>query len=225
MTIELIRGDCMEYMAGLPDGAFDLAIVDPPYGIGGGSFGLWGKDRPLRTAYRLGKPDYDVARPPKEYFDELRRVCHECLIWGGNHFADFLPASASWIVWDKKITPGVSLSDCELAWCTIGGRVAKYEQGWCGYLREGERAGTIAYAERVHPNQKPVALYRWLLQNYAKPGWRILDTHLGSGSSAIASYEEGFDFVGIEIDADYIAAARKRFERHTAQGRLFEEAG
>jgi site-specific DNA-methyltransferase (adenine-specific) len=211
----------MAYMRTLPDKAFDLAIVDPPYGIGGGRYGGKGGRLPhLRTHVKNGKPDYDVARPDPEYFTELARVAKRYVIWGGNHFADLLPASGGWVVWDKKIPGGLTLSDAELAYCSFGGRVSMYRQQWSGFLRESERADTL-YANRVHPTQKPVALYKWLLTKYAKPGDRILDTHFGSASSAIACHDLGFDYVGCELDADYHAAASERLRIHQTQQTLF----
>jgi site-specific DNA-methyltransferase (adenine-specific) len=218
--IELLNTDCLEYMATLPDKAFDLAIVDPPYGIGGGDYGD-GQSEKRRlsagTLEKLRKTDYDTVRPDAAYFAEVLRVSRSCIIWGGNHFADMLPATAGWVVWDKQIAAGLSLSDCELAWTNIGGRVAKYTQMWAGVWKKGEMG-----LKRVHPNQKPVALYRWLLKNYAKPGQRILDTHGGSMSIAIACDIEGFDLVCTEIDKDYFEAGKKRLEQHQAQPRLFD---
>jgi site-specific DNA-methyltransferase (adenine-specific) len=221
--IELLNTDCMDYMRGLPDKAFDLAIVDPPYGIGGGSYGINdGRAKAKVTLERLGKVDYDIIRPNAAYFNALRRVSKSQIIWGGNHFADLLPASPAWVVWNKEIAAGLSLSACELAWTNIGGRVAMYTQMWAGMWRKGEMAGRSPYGERIHPNQKPVALYRWLLKNYAKPGQRILDTHGGSMSIAIACDIEGFDLTLCEIDKDYFEAGKKRLELHQSQPRLFD---
>lgn len=201
MSVELLHGDCMAYMASLPDKAFDLAIVDPPYGIGVNSMRMGSRMTVLPDART-----WDDAVPPLEYFDSLRRVSKNQIVWGGNYFA--LPPSRGFVVWDKGDTMyGRSFAECEYAWLSmdVSARMFKINPN---------------QPDRFHPTQKPVALYRWLLHHYAKPGWRILDTHLGSGSSAIAAHEMGFDFVGIEIDADYIAAARKRFDMMTAQQRL-----
>ena len=213
--IELLHTDCMEYMAGLPDKAFDLAIVDPPYGIG--EDGRKDASRVRKSGRYATAPQgyaaggWDSATPSDEYFAELRRVSSGQIVWGGNYFA--MPASSGWIVWDKQTTG--DFADCELAWTSFTKAVRKFEWLWSGFkmaVRE----------QRIHPTQKPVALYRWLLKNYAKPGQRILDTHLGSGSIAIACDIEGFDLVGCEIDADYIKAARHRLAVHQSAPRLFE---
>jgi site-specific DNA-methyltransferase (adenine-specific) len=212
----LYHGDCMDYMAGLPDKAFELAIVDPPYGInaprvdggttgtkrltnGGGKL----KDRVLNNA----SCNWDSSVPSDEYFNELRRVSENQVIWGGNYFA--LPPARGVICWDK-VQPWPNFSAWEMAWTNFDcvARLFKFDN----------RTG-----DKIHPTQKPIALYEWLLTNYAKPGDRILDTHLGSGSSAIAANGLGFEFVGIELDADYYAAACERIARAAAQPRLFTE--
>jgi len=200
----------MEYMATLPDKAFDLAVVDPPYGIG--EDGAKNHSR-----VQLAKPTLYIAKswdrniPPKTYFDELLRVSKNQIIWGGNFFIDFLTSTSCMIVWDK-INSG-DFADCELAWTSFKTAVRKFSFMWNGMLQ-----GDMKNKEhRIHPTQKPVALYNWILRNYAKPGQRILDTHLGSGSSAIAAHYFGCDFVGCEIDVDYFNAARERFDRETRQ--------
>ena len=199
--IELHHIDCMEYMRGLPDKAFDLAIVDPPYGIDINRSGRLVKEK--GWAYKA----WDQGVPSPDYFAELGRVSNNQIIWGGNYFG--LEPTRCFLIWDKEQPEGVSFASCELAWTSFDASAKTF------YMRpQGE--------DRIHPTQKPVALYRWLLQNYAKPGQRILDTHLGSGSIAIACDIEGFDLVGCEIDADYIAAARKRLADHLSQPRLFD---
>ena len=234
--IELLNCDCMEYMATLPDKAFDLAIVDPPYGIG-----MDGNNHPKGTAacfdYRSGRSnnirrnnyegkEWDNNRPDQSYFDELRRISKNQIIWGGNYFADFLPAQSCWVVWDK-CNVGTHQSDCELAWTSFNTAVRKYSFMWSGAWQGNPANGAEMQGnkklneKRIHPTQKPKQLYTWLLKNYAKDGDRILDTHLGSGSSAIAAHDGGFDFVGCEIDADYYAAALKRFNIHKMQTKLF----
>ena len=202
--IELLNVDCMEYMRTLPDKAFDLAIVDPPYGIGedGGKCRTRGSKRTNGEA-----KGWDAERPTSDYFAEVRRVSVDQIIWGGNYFADLLPASRCWLYWRKCM--GGDFADGELAWTSFD-KVAKE------FTLRSETFG------RIHPTQKPVALYRWLLQNYAKPGQRILDTHGGSMSIAIACDIEGLDLTLCEIDKDYFEAGKKRLEQHQAQPRLFE---
>lgn len=207
--IELLHTDCMEYMRGLPDKAFDLAIVDPPYGIG--------RDGAQRTTSTHGGrkahafKGWDSGAPGPEYFAELFRVSKDQIIWGANYYPQHLPASMGWIFWDKG--QRICNSDGELAFSSFDRALRVTEYNRVELQKDG---GTI------HPTQKPVALYRWLLKNYAKPGQRILDTHLGSGSIAIACDIEGFDLVGLEIDADYIKAARHRLAVHQSAPRLFD---
>ena len=219
--IELRHQDCMEYMRTLPDKAFDLAIVDPPYGIGAALDKRGGQQHGKAAApsKSYGRKEWDNAAPGEEFFAELRRVTANQIIWGANHFISRLPIdSPSWVVWDKENGDN-GYADCELAWSSFPSAVRQFRFRWAGMLQ-----GNMSAKEtRIHPTQKPVALYRWLLKNYAKPGQRILDTHLGSGSIAIACDIEGFDLVGCEIDADYIASARKRLAEHQAQPRLFVE--
>lgn len=207
-NIELLQGDCMDYMRSLPDKAFELAIVDPPYGIDVGNKPMsskWGSSR-------LEKKDWDKGAPNDAYFAELRRVSDNQIIWGANYFAQCWPVR-SYVVWDKgEGFKGRSFSECEIGAITIDGNAKVYKRD---PLAGGD------YKGKIHPTQKPVKLYQWLLANYAKPGDRILDTHLGSGSSAIAAHYAGFEFVGIELDQDYYAAAVKRFENETKQGDMF----
>ncbi len=198
--IELLNCDCMEYMKGLEDNAFDLAIVDPPYGININSSG--------RLGHYGGKKKWDASTPSKEYFNEIERVSVRRIIWGGNYFN--LPPTRCFIIWDKKQPENVSFASCEFAW-------TNYNRSAKTFYMRPQGADPI----RIHPTQKPVALYEWLLKNYAKGGDRILDTHLGSGSSAIAAHNNGFDFVGMEIDKDYYEAAVKRFNSETAQVDMF----
>jgi site-specific DNA-methyltransferase (adenine-specific) len=196
----LYNADCMEVMAGLADKSYDLAICDPPYGIGedGGKCRTRGSKRTNGEA-----KGWDKEPPPQEYFDELRRVSKNQIIWGGNYFADKLPPSRCWIYWQKDM--GGDFADGELAWTSFD-RVLKQ------WRNRSETFG------RIHPTQKPVKLYSWLLANYAQPGGRILDTHLGSGSSAIAALERGFEMLACEIDAEYFASAVERIEREQQQG-------
>lgn len=215
--IELLHCDCMDYMRGLPDKAFELAIVDPPYGIGfDGEVVAMASNNSKKWANAKAKgyerKEWDSSVPPKEYFNEILRVSKNQIIWGGNYFN--LPQSSGWIFWDKGTAEGMTLSAGELAWSSFNKSVNKVSILWAGF-RKAETE------QRIHPTQKPVKLYEWLLTNYAKPGDRILDTHLGSGSSAIAAHNLGFDFVGMELDRDYYEAAVKRFNQASAQERLF----
>ena len=217
--VELLHTDCMEYMATLPDKAFELAIVDPPYGIGVmDSNPIANKSGDKNHNYATGKSqEWDSSAPSQAYFDELKRVSKEQIIWGGNYFLDHLGYCKAPIIWDKL--NGMSMyADGEMAWTSKGlpRNLRIFKHQWCGAFKDSERN-----AIKIHPTQKPVQLYKWLLKNYAKEGDRILDTHLGSGSSAIAAFDGGFDFVGCEIDADYYAAAVKRFNIHKMQQVLF----
>lgn len=217
----LLHADCMEYMATLPDKAFDLAIVDPPYGIGEN-----GDRNASRCKLAISK-DYkpfagcDLSAPDSTYFDELRRISKNQIIWGANNFIDNLPFNVSspcWIVWDK-VNGATDFADSELAWTSFRSAVRNFRFQWHGMIQ-----GNMAKKEnRIHPTQKPIPLYEWLLTNYAKQGHRILDTHLGSGSSAIAAHNLGFEFVGTELDKDYFDGAVKRLRQAYSQPRLFDE--
>ena len=208
--------DCMDLMRDMPDKAFDLAIVDPPYGIGFDGDSTLGNNssakwkRPVKSE-RYEKKEWDKSKPPVEYFDELSRVSRKQIIWGGNYFP--LPQSGGWIVWAKGTAEGMSLSDAELAWTNAANNVKIIELLWSGFRK-------CEQVERFHPTQKPVKLYNWLLHNYAKPGDRILDTHLGSASIAIACHYKGFHLTGTELDPDYFTAAVARVKRETSQQQL-----
>lgn len=214
-NIELLNVDCMEYMAGLPDKAFDLAIVDPPYGIGMDNQHVRVKPNRPNSYARAGEAQYkesswDRAIPDASYFNELRRVSSHQIVWGANYFCQHLPSGFGWIYWDKQMGEGNGFSTGEFAFQSIQQRSNAFSEP------SMRVAGT-----RIHPTQKPVALYRWLLENYAKPGQRILDTHGGSMSIAIACDIEGFDLTLCEIDRDYFEAGKKRLEQHQAQPRMF----
>ena len=201
--IELHKADCMDYMRGLEDNAFDLAIVDPPYGIGmsGGNVGCKGNNN-------LERKEWDSEIPSDEYFKELKRVSQNQIIWGGNYFKAIWP-TRGYVVWDKGAGfKNRTFAESELAFTSFdrNAKTFSYDP-----LARGD------YKGKIHPTQKPVKLYEWLLKNYAKKGGRILDTHLGSGSSAIAAHYGGFDFVGCELDEDYFNAAQKRFDNETRQ--------
>ena len=210
--IEMLNCDCMEYMAGLPDKAFELAIVDPPYGIG-----IDGQKEDVRDGKQIRKAHafkgWDKAIPSADYFNELMRVSKNQIIWGGNYFVEHIPPTKAWIFWYKG-QQGLTMSDGEMAWTSFK-----------TVTRMVDIHRTHLWQESpIHPTQKPVKLYEWLLTHYAKQGDKILDTHLGSGSSRIAAYNLGFDFVGCEIDEDYFKAQEERFQKHTAQIRLFDLA-
>jgi site-specific DNA-methyltransferase (adenine-specific) len=199
--------DCMNAMLDFPDKYFELAIVDPPYGIGAQEgFGKWQSKK-----FRKSGKDWDSTIPNFEYFEEVRRLSKNQVIWGGNYFG--LPASRCWIVWHKGAgMQGRTYAGAELAWTSFDANTAIFEY---------DALANQDFKARIHPTQKPVALYKWLLSNYAKPGDKILDTHLGSGSSRIAAWDMGFDFWGYELDADYFAAMEARFKAHVSKPVLF----
>ena len=207
--------DCMEAMREMPDKAFELAIVDPPYGIGvDGQKERYDFKNPKHSRKGHVQKNWDNAIPHGDYFLELFRVSENQIIWGSNYFVKhFQKGHKGWIVWDKG-QHGLTMSDCELAYSSFDVPTRVWEQNRVILLQEGT----------IHPTQKPIKLYEWLLTHYAKQGDKILDTHLGSGSSRIAAYNLGFDFVGYEIDADYFNAQEERFNKHTAQIRLFDIA-
>lgn len=209
----------MEYMKSLPDNAFDLAIVDPPYGIDaaesfGGEQRKSGNGVAMKTAFE--KKNWDSEIPQKEYFDELKRISKNQIIWGANYMTTYLPPSMGWIVWDKD-NGTTKFSDCELAYSSFDRALRKFKYMWNGMLQENMKNKEI----RIHPTQKPVQLYEWLLTNYAKQGNKILDTHLGSGSHAIACNNLGFELVACELDKDYYEASVKRIKAEASQERLF----
>ena len=195
----------MEYMKSLPDNAFDLAIVDPPYGIsmGGGKVGN------SKTDYKQFAGN-DEKIPDKEYFVELMRISKNQIIWGANYMIEHLYPTSCFIVWDKVQPENFTMAMAEYAWASFSSPAKIYQKRVVG-----------ADKERIHPTQKPVALYEWLLTNYAKQGDKILDTHLGSGSHAIVCNNLGFEMVGCELDTDYFNTACKRIKFEAAQERLF----
>jgi len=217
--------DCMDFMKLIPDKTFDLAIVDPPYGInnGGGQRGSTGK-RPngqITNAKVKNYPKYagqDKTTPPQEYFDQLKRVSKNQIIFGANYMTTKINANSScWIVWDKD-NGANDFADCELAYTSFTTATRLFKFRWAG-MRQGDEKHR---EYRIHPNQKPVALYKWILSTYAKPGDTILDTHLGSGSSRIAAHELGFNFTGIEKDPYYFAEQEKRYKNFCKQQNLFQ---
>lgn len=216
--IQLFNEDCMKAMKNMEDNAFDLAICDPPYGI-------HDKMKTTATKKKAGcgwaveymKKGWDQERPSREYFEALQRVSKNQIIWGGNYFADLLPASRGWICWDKVLDTFTSVNH-ELAWTSFDKGLGMFrrshgiDKGFM--LRKPED-------QKIHPTQKPIALYLWILDRYAKEGDRILDTHLGSGSIALACHDMEFDLTGYEIDTEYYTAACKRLEQYQKQLKLF----
>jgi site-specific DNA-methyltransferase (adenine-specific) len=212
---EVTNEDCIKGMIRYPDKYFDLAIIDPPYGIGED-----GSKNHTRGKLALAKnyksfAGNDISAPDINYFNELLRVSKNQIIWGANHFIKNIPYNSScWIVWDKDNTG--DFADAELAYTSFKSAVRIFKFRWNGMLQQNMKDKE----QRIHPTQKPVALYKWLLQNYAKQGDKILDTHLGSGSSRIAAYEMGFDFTAFELDKEYFEAQEKRYKAHIAQLKL-----
>lgn len=211
---EVTNEDCMIAMSRYPDKYFELAIVDPPYGIRQDGHRENNRSK-LALSKNYHKALWDQSAPDNKYFKELRRVSSNQIIFGANHFISKIPYDSScWIVWDKDRSG--HFADSELAWTSFDSAVRNFKYMWNGMLQQDMKNKEI----RIHPTQKPVALYRWLLKNYAKPGDKILDTHLGSGSSRIAAHEMGFDFTGFELDKDYFEAQEKRFAKYLQQGVL-----
>ena len=224
-NITLYNADCMDIMRQLPDKAFDLAIVDPPYFDGPNKLGYYGLSKSSKGVKR---PFYEVKHwsvPNADYFNELLRVSQEQIIWGCNYFKfQFGPGR---IIWDK-VNGRSSFSDCEIAYCSLINTVRLFPYMWNGMcqgrsISDGriQQGNKSLNERRIHPTQKPVALYKWLLSHYANLGDKILDTHLGSGSICIACHDMGFEMTGIELDEDYYEAAKKRLLDHQSQQRFF----
>ena len=206
--------DNMELMARYEDNYFDLAIVDPPYGIG---LSMQKFTKPSRPNSYKRKPKHkgfnDLLPPTKNYFNELKRVSKNQIVWGAQYLCNFLDISGSWVFWNKINGDGSHFADGELAWTSFSKSLKMISVSPFHNTRGGK--------DRIHPTQKPVKLYEWLLMNYAKEGDKILDTHLGSGSIAIACHNLGFELTACELDKDYFDAAMKRLNQHQAQQRLF----
>lgn len=194
--------DCLEAMRKMKDNEFDLAVVDPPYGISITDSGRLKK-------YNAKNATWDSETPTSEYFEQLFRVSKNQIIWGGNYFD--LPPTKCFLIWDKQQPEDVSFASCEFAWTSFDSVAKTF---YLSPLHTGE--------VRIHTTQKPSALYRWIFQRYAKPGYKILDTHLGSGSSRIAAYDAKLDFVGYEIDKEYFDKQEERFAAHAAQISFFD---
>tara|TARA_Y100001963_G_C6656938_1_gene388531 strand:+ start:67 stop:681 length:615 start_codon:yes stop_codon:yes gene_type:complete len=196
------------------DNEFDLAIVDPPYGIGIDKAINSNKGKQGFKQYK--ETEWDNETPKQKYFDELFRVSKNQIIWGGNYFIDKIKKpSQCFLIWNK-VQRDFSMSDAEIAWTSFDKTIRCFDLSRGGAMGCNNRNGG-----KIHPTQKPIKLYEWLLMNYAKEGDKILDTHLGSGSIAIACHNLGFDLLGYELDKDYFDAAKKRLEQHQAQKRLF----
>lgn len=214
---EFILGDCLDYMRKMPDKAYDLAIVDPPYGIAVNKMSLGkGVGVAQSKSYMVSEMyhSFNDTAPTQEYFNELFRVSKNQIIWGGNYFN--LPPSACWVVWDKQKNEKSPFADCELAWGSFKTPIRIFHYAWHGFIQ-----GDMKHKEeRIHPTQKPVALYEWLLTRYATKGDKILDTHVGSGSSLIACENLGFEYTGFEIDPVFYKNAQERMKEYSAQLRM-----
>ena len=222
--IEITNEDCMDLLRRTPDKYYSLALVDPPYGIGldgntTANGGIAGRRNGFTNKQHHIKKGWDNERPSAEYFTELQRVSKNQIIWGGNYFADLLPSKKGWIFWDKKITNAnnTNFSDGELAWTSFDCILRRFTYDWIGFGYLNNPQGE----KKIHPTQKPVALYKWILDKYAKQGDKILDTHLGSGSIAIACHDYGFELTACELDKEYYDKAIQRIKNHVSQLKLF----
>jgi site-specific DNA-methyltransferase (adenine-specific) len=208
--ITITNEDCMDLLRRTPDKFYQLAIIDPPYGIdlANMNMGIGKTKKASKAKNRKWKPkDWDKETPTAEYFTELFRVSKNQIIWGGNYFD--LPPCKNYIIWDKEIPEGLSFGDCEMAWTSFdkAPKIFRYS----AYLNK---------SEKFHPTQKPPQLYKWILDKYAKQGDKILDTHLGSGSIAIAAHDYGFELTACELDVDYYNKAIERIKNHISQIKL-----
>ena len=222
--ITLYNADCMEIMKSFKDKQFDLALVDPPYGLGADKAQnaaaaqrekANGKSKAGRGWKAYKETDWDNEIPSAEYWQELMRVSKNQIAWGGNYFTEYLEPKMGWIVWNK-MQRDFSLADGELAWTSFDKAMRIFDMSRGEALAKNNKTGG-----RFHPTQKPVQLYKWILNKYSKAGDTILDTHLGSGSSAIAAHDGGFEFTGIELDEEYYNAAKERLILHQRQLNLF----
>ena len=217
--LTITNEDNMAMMARYPDKHFDLAIVDPPYGIDAanvfsGVRRKSGKGAALKTVFK--KSDWDKTIPNKQYFNELFRVSKHQIVWGANYMVESLSNSQGWIVWDKN-NGTTNFADCELAYTSFDVATRIFKWTWNGMIQGDMKNKEV----RIHPTQKPIALYKWCLDKYANQGFKIIDTHLGSGSIAIACHDYGYDLTACELDKDYYEAAMKRINGHLAQQKLF----
>jgi site-specific DNA-methyltransferase (adenine-specific) len=217
MGSTVFNEDCMTVMARYPDKFFDLAVVDPPYGIKAGNVyseksKVHGNSNAPRKAYKI---EWDNEIPEQQYWDELFRVSKNQIVWGGNYMTEYLPPSSGWIAWKKRDVK-LDFNQLEFAW-TSNLKTGFADILWSGYWQPDMKNKEV----RIHPTQKPKQLYDWIFANYASEGNLILDTHLGSGSSRIAAHKAGLSFVGCEIDKDYFDAQEKRFKEFVSQLRIF----
>jgi len=216
-NIELLNQDCLLFMKQCEDKQFDLAIVDPPYGLG------MGGNLNVNAKVNYENKNWDTEIPSNEYFDELKRISKNQIVWGGNYFAHLWQDGCKGFICWNKLNHHDNRADVEMAWTSFN-KLPKYVE----YMWDGNRYGTKGNIKgvgkptiRIHPTEKPVYLYEWLLMNYAESGDKIIDTHLGSGSIAEACFNLKYDLVGIELDKDYYDAACKRFKEQTMQQSLW----
>lgn len=220
--LTITNEDNMALMSRYPDNYFELAIVDPPYGIGADENAFKNGVNCKANGFKEHKQSrWDNAIPTKQYFEELKRVSKNQIIWGGNYFTEHLPPVMSWIIWDK-MQYNFSFSHGEMAWNSFNTKllIFKYargnESGFAPKIPSGMKQGL-----NIHPTQKPIALYKYCLKNFAKDGDKILDTHLGSGSIALACHDYGFELTACELDTEYYEKAVERIKNHVAQQKLF----
>ena len=222
--ITITNEDNMELMSRFPDNHFDLAIVDPPYGIGADEAQNNAAEQRIKSngkskagrGYKLyKKSEWDNEIPNEKYFKELFRISKNQIIWGGNYMTEFLKPSMGWIIWDKG-QRDFSLADGEMAWTSFNKAMRIFEFSRASCIKSNNTA-----IEKFHPTAKPFELYKWILDKYAKPGDKILDTHLGSGSIAIACHDYGFELTACELDKEYFDKSIERIKNHVSQQKLF----
>ena len=212
----VIQGDCLDVMKSMPDKCIDLVLTDPPYGIGESK-----KKRENTVSDKWKNPykkihdvkEWDTKKPAAEYFEEIKRISKNQIIWGGNYFIENLYSTMCWLFWDKK-NGNSDFSDGEIAWTSFNSGVRKFSWLWNGFQKEKPE-------ERFHPTQKPLALFQWILQNYSQPGMTIFDPFSGSGTTAIACLETGRNYILVEKEPEYVDIINKRIDMWKEQGRLF----
>jgi site-specific DNA-methyltransferase (adenine-specific) len=211
----VIHDDCLNVMKQLPDKCIDLVLTDPPYGINEDGASNHSRGH-LAAATKFDKKSWDKTKPSKEYFNEMQRIGKNQIIFGGNYFIEYLRSTPCFLVWDKD-NGNSDFADCELAWCSFNSAVRKFKFRWHGMLQEN----MMNKEKRLHPTQKPVSLFQWILQNYSEPGMTIFDPFSGSGTTAIACLETGRNYILIEKEPDYIDIIINRIELWKEQGRMF----